>query len=175
MAKSTSSSRAIRTMAWPCCRRRDGDLIAVLSQINRISSDDDVVADNLLYQWSKRLKVEPQRYLERLVPIRRHRVVAARWRWVIRQLAARSVRNAVAVRARVGDEDPTGVGRRQLRRADRVAVVRNRPIGAGVRRHLGHGMGLDCGLTVGVGWPVMLGPVPVAEVRGPRTTAWPFF
>src|SRR5260370_32254560 len=142
MAKSTSSSRAIRTMAWPSCRRRDGDLIAVLSPINRISSDDDLVADNLLYQWSKRLKVEPQRYLERLVPIRRHRVVAARWRWVITQLAARSVRNAVAVRARVGDEDPTGVGRRQLRRADRAAGAANRALGAVDRKHPGHGIGL---------------------------------
>src|SRR5260370_35730901 len=111
MAKSTSSSRAIRTMAWPSCRRRDGDLIAVLSPINRISSDDDLVADNLLYQWSKRLKVEPQRYLERLVPIRPHRVIAPRGAWVLKSMRSRILRTACDRAVWAGHTVPTGGGR----------------------------------------------------------------
>src|SRR2546426_688262 len=67
MANKTSSSRAIRTMAWPSCSRRCGDLIAVLGAINRISSDDDPVSDNLLNQWSDWLEVEPESHLDRLV------------------------------------------------------------------------------------------------------------
>src|SRR2546428_11990738 len=67
MANKTSSSRAIRTMAWPSCSRRCGDLIAVLGAINRISSDDDPVSDNLLHQWSDWLEAEPESHLDRLV------------------------------------------------------------------------------------------------------------
>src|SRR5260370_41762046 len=67
MASRTSIRRASRTIAWTSCRRRWGDLLAVLGAINRISSDDDLVADNLLNQRSKGLRVKPERHLDRRI------------------------------------------------------------------------------------------------------------
>src|SRR6266567_8125229 len=148
MAKRTSSNSAIRTIAWPFWARRRWDLVRVFGAINRISSDDDLVADNLLDQRSERLEVEPERHLERLVAICGHRVVAAGRRRVQRQLAAWSVRYAVAVHAGIGDEDPTRVGRRQLRRAGGVAAVGDGAVGAWVGQDLGHRVGLDRRLHV---------------------------
>src|SRR5260370_32764353 len=78
MASRTSIRRASRTIAWTSCRRLWGDLVAVLGAINRISSDDDLVAANLLNQRSKGLKVNPERHLDRLVSHGRRDIGAPR-------------------------------------------------------------------------------------------------
>src|SRR2546423_511371 len=68
MPKSTRINRAIRTIAWPCCRLalRGSSLVGVFSTVDRICSDDDVAANCLLYQWGDRLERVPDRYLDRL-------------------------------------------------------------------------------------------------------------
>src|SRR2546428_6547826 len=116
MANRTSSSSAIKTIAWPSCSFRWGDLVRVFGAIDRISSDDDLVSDNLLDQRSERLEVKPERHFERLVPIGRNRVEATRRRRIEWQLASRGVGNVwrakltlIATHARVGDEDPTRI------------------------------------------------------------------
>src|SRR5216683_1329908 len=81
MPNSTSISSAIRTIAWPCCSFRSGELVRVLGTVDRITGDDDPVANNLLNQWSQRLEVEPERYLDRLVADRGFDAEAGRsWR-----------------------------------------------------------------------------------------------
>src|SRR5260370_34091360 len=108
MASRTSIRRASRTIAWTSCRRRWGDLVAVLGAINRISSDDDLVADNLLNQRSKGLKVKPERHLDRLVADGRGDGVAPRpGSRQGAEAAARAVWGAVTASGRVGDGNPT--------------------------------------------------------------------
>src|SRR5438445_3356719 len=121
IANRTSRRRAIKTIAWPSCGFRRGALVRVLGAINRISSDDDLVSDNLLDQWSKRLEVKPERHLDGLVSDRGGNCVAAGTRrGQHAEPATRTVGHAVACGARVRNEDPTGVGRRQLRGANGV-------------------------------------------------------
>src|SRR5438270_11352405 len=109
MPKSTRIRTAIRTMAWPPCRVACRDLVRILSSVNRICRDDDVVADNLLNDGRERLECVPERDLDRLVAGRGRHVVAA-GADVRRRIAAeppsRPVRRAVPGLARVGDEDP---------------------------------------------------------------------
>src|SRR3989442_15150232 len=120
MANNTRSSRAMRTMAWPSCSFRCRDLGRVLSAINRISSDDDLVADNLLDYWSQRLEVEPQRHLDGLVSNGGRDHVAARTR---RPQCAQAAPGALGCRrrgpalARGGDGEPHGVCWRHLKPA----------------------------------------------------------
>src|ERR1044071_4633683 len=114
MPKRTRMSRAIRTIAWPCCRLalRGRRLVGVLSTVDRICSDDDVVANCLLNKWSNRLERVPDGHLDRFVADRRGDVVASGAR-VRRRVGAKAaawpVRGTVARLARVGDEDPAGV------------------------------------------------------------------
>src|SRR5450756_1103297 len=110
-------------MAWPSCALRCGDLVRVLGTVDGICGDDDPVAYNLLDDRSEWLEVEPQCHLERLIAIGRNRVVAAGWRRVEWQLTAWCIGDAVSSHAGVGDEDPAGVGGRQLRRTLRVSPV----------------------------------------------------
>src|SRR5438477_3125818 len=110
MAKRTSISSAINTIAWPSCSFRRNDLVRVLGTIDRISSDDDLVSDYLLNQWRERLEVKPERHLDGLVADRGCDCVAAGTRRGQRaEAAARTVGHAVAGSAGVGDEDPTCV------------------------------------------------------------------
>src|SRR5437762_1690411 len=112
MPNRTRMSRAIRMIAWPSCKLRLRGLVAVLGTVDRICSDDDVVADCLLYQRRDRLECVPEGHLDRLVARRGCDVVAAGAhvrRRIRAQTPARPVRRAVAGRARVGDEDPPGV------------------------------------------------------------------
>src|SRR5260370_14978839 len=67
MANRTRISRAIRTMAWPCCSLCSGELVRILGTVDRITGDDDPAANNLLDQRSQRLEVEPERHLDGLV------------------------------------------------------------------------------------------------------------
>src|SRR5437899_10275127 len=144
MAKRTSISSAINTIAWPSCSFRRRALVRVLGAINRISSDDDLVSDNLLDQWSERLEVKPERHLDGLVSDRgSDRVAAGTRRGKRAKPATRTVGHAVACCAWVGDEDPTGVGRRQLRGAGRVAAVGDGAVGARVGENLGDRMRLN--------------------------------
>src|ERR1044072_8410981 len=117
MPKRTRMSRAIRTIAWPCCRLalRGRRLVGVLSTVDRICSDDDVVANCLLNKWSNRLERVPDGHLDRFVADRRGDVVAAGagvGRRVGAETATGAVRGAVARRAGIGDEDQAGVGGR---------------------------------------------------------------
>src|SRR2546429_9723835 len=77
MPNNTRISSAIRTIACPCCKLRAG-LVRVFGTVNRICSDDDVVANDLLDDWSDRLERVPERHLDRLVAGCRGHVVAAR-------------------------------------------------------------------------------------------------
>src|SRR5690242_20439852 len=100
MPNNTRMSRAIRTIAWPCCRLalRGRRLVGVLSTVDRICSDDDVVANCLLNKWSNRLEGVPDGHLDRLVTHRRRDVVAACaevGRRVGAEAAARAVRGSV--------------------------------------------------------------------------------
>src|SRR4029077_13554897 len=89
-------------------------LVAVLSSVHRVRGDDDSVADDLLDDRRQRLEVEPQRDLDGLVATgRRDRVAARTWRGQYAQPATGSVRRPVDGRARIRDEDPARVGRRQ--------------------------------------------------------------
>src|SRR5438046_2994261 len=122
MPNSTRINRAIRTIAWPCCRLalRGSSLVGVFSTVDRICSDDDVAANCLLYQWCDGLECVPDRHLDRLVADRGGHVVAAGaqvGRRVGADAATRAVRRSVACRARVRDEDPARVGGRLRRRA----------------------------------------------------------
>src|SRR5712692_8491206 len=167
MAKSTRISNPTKTIAWPSCRRRCRDLVAVLGTVNRISSNDDSVADNLLDYWRERLKIIPERHFYRLIA-NRGLDVEATWTGCRKSAepAAGAVRNyrglsrnietiPVACRAGVGDEDPAGVGWRQLRRALRVAAIGDGPVGARVGEDLGHRVHLHCRSHVGVGRPAV--------------------
>src|SRR2546430_17717210 len=85
MPNSTRISSAIRMIAWPSCKfRLRAGLVRVLSTVDRICSDDDVVANCLLYQWSDRLERVPERHFDRLVAGRGSDLVASsahvRWR-----------------------------------------------------------------------------------------------
>src|ERR1700757_3732263 len=127
MPKRTRISRAIRTIAWPSCRER---LLVVLGTINRICRDDEVVSDNLPNDRSHGLKRVPDGHLQWLVSVGGDRVQASRRRRVVGKLTAWRIRNRwrsqrplVTARARIGDEDPAGVDRGFLRRADRIAAV----------------------------------------------------
>src|SRR2546428_2300191 len=133
MANNTRSSRAMRTMAWPSCSFRRRDLGRVLSAINRISSDDDLVADNLLDYWSQRLEVEPQRHLDGLVSNGGlDRVAARTGRRQRTQAAAGAVgcRRGGAARARVGGADPARAGWRELKPAPGVCAALESPASA---------------------------------------------
>src|SRR5437899_5494062 len=116
MPNSTRMSSAIRTIACPPCKLRlRGMLVAVLGTVDRICSDDDVVAHDLLNDWSYWLERVPDGHLDGLVADGRRDQVAARTdvrRRVGAEAASRSVGRPVAGRARVGDEDPSRVGRR---------------------------------------------------------------
>src|SRR5256885_14842236 len=98
MPNSTRISSAIRMIAWPSCKfRLRAGLVRVLSTVDRICSDDDVVANCLLYQWSDRLERVPERHFDRLVAGRGSHVVASRAHVRRRggpQAAARPVRGA---------------------------------------------------------------------------------
>src|SRR5712691_1908499 len=114
MPNSTRISRAIRTIACPPCSVALRALVRVFGSVNRICRDDDVVADNLLNDWSDGLERVPERYLDRLVAGRGRHVVAAGaevGRRIGAKTAARTVGRSVARGARVGDEDPARVGR----------------------------------------------------------------
>src|SRR5437879_11688552 len=67
MPNSTRISSAIKTIAWPSCRLRFGDLVRIFGTVNRICGDDDVVADNLLDDRSDRLERVPERHLDGLI------------------------------------------------------------------------------------------------------------
>src|SRR5438046_10607581 len=77
MPNSTRMSSAIRMIACPCCRSRRAGLVRIFSTVNRICSDDDVVANDLLDDWSDRLERVPERDLDGLVSCRGRHVVAA--------------------------------------------------------------------------------------------------
>src|ERR1700674_1425672 len=111
--KSTRMSSAIRTIAWPSCRLCCGDLTRVLGTVDRICGDDDSVADNLLDDRSQGLEVVPEGHLERLIVERRDGNVTAH-RGGRSPFARGSIRDTVAGRAGVRDENPTGVRRREL-------------------------------------------------------------
>src|SRR2546427_11967592 len=99
MPNSTRMSSAIRMIAWPSCKfRLRAGLVRVLSPVDRICSDDDVVANCLLYQWSDRLERVPELHLERLVSVGCHGPVAARGRRVVGRLAGRRLVEDVAPR-----------------------------------------------------------------------------
>src|SRR6266851_3419132 len=104
MPNSTRISRAIRTIACPPCSVALRALVRVFGSVNRICRDDDVVADNLLNDWSDGLERVPEGHLDRLVAGRGRHVVAAG-----AETAARTVGRSVAGIAGVGDEDPAGV------------------------------------------------------------------
>src|SRR2546428_13493979 len=90
MPNSTRISSAIRMIAWPSCKfRLRAGLVRVLSTVDRICRDDDVIANCLLYQWSDRLERVPARHLERLDSGGWHGLPAARRRRIIRDLAPR--------------------------------------------------------------------------------------
>src|SRR5438094_8690026 len=89
MPNRTRISSAIRTIACPSCNLRCGDLVRVFSTVNRIRSDDDVAADNLLDDRGDRLERVLEGDLDRLVAGRRRHVVAARAE-VGRRVAAQS-------------------------------------------------------------------------------------
>src|SRR5438270_2202264 len=112
MPNSTRISSAIRTIACPCCKLRAG-LVRVFGTVNRICSDDDVVANDLLDDWSDRLERVPERDLDGLVSCRRRHVVAAGAK-VGRRIGAPAapwaVRRPVPGSARIGDEYPARVG-----------------------------------------------------------------
>src|SRR6266536_785580 len=100
---STRMSSAIRTIAWPSCKLRLRGLVAVLGTIDRICSDDDVGAHDLLNDWSYRLERVPDGHLDRLVADGRRDQVSARAgvrRRVAAEAAAGAVGRAVARRAR---------------------------------------------------------------------------
>src|SRR6266581_4977325 len=125
MPNSTRMSSAIRTIAWPSCKfRLRAGLVRVLSTVDRICSDDDVVADCLLYQWGDRLERVPEGHLEGLVSVGGNRLVATGGRGIVWKLPARRIGRPVARGTRVGDENPARVGRRLLRGSLRVAAVR---------------------------------------------------
>src|SRR5438093_11921404 len=120
MPNRTRIRSAIRTIAWPSCNLRCGDLVRVLGTINGICRDDDVVADNLLDDRCDRLERVPERHLDGLVPRRGRHVVTADadvGRRIRAEAATRAVRRAVACGAGISDEDPSGGGGRLLRRA----------------------------------------------------------
>src|SRR2546425_13328330 len=120
MPNRTRISSAIRTIAWPSCKLRLRGLVRVFGTVDRICSDDDVVADDLLNDWSYRLERVPERHFDRLVAGGRCDQVAAGadiGRRIGTQAATRSVRREVARSARIGDEDPAGVCGRRRRRA----------------------------------------------------------
>src|SRR5205809_2169524 len=167
MPNRTRMSSAIRMIAWPSCKfRLRVGLVRVLGTVDRISSDDDVVANCLLYQWSDRLERVPERHLERLVSVGCHGLVAARGRRIIGKLAARSIGRAVARRARVSDEDPAGVGRRLVGGTLRDAAVGDGTVGARVGQDNGDGVTLGRCLDIAVLWPVVRSAVRVDEVGG---------
>src|SRR5207249_9869587 len=112
MPNNTRISSAIRTIACPCCKLRVG-LVGVFGTVNRICSDDDVVANDLLDDWSDRLERVPERDLDGLVAGRGRHVVAAGaqvGRRIGTPAAPWAVRRPVAGRARIGDEYPARVG-----------------------------------------------------------------
>src|SRR5713226_6307855 len=150
MPNSTRIRRAIRTIAWPLCSRACDVLVRVFGTVNGICSDDDLVANNLLDDRSQRLEVEPEGHLDRLVADGRSYGVAPRpGRGQSAEAATRTVGDAVARSAWVGDEDPARVRGRQRRRAGRNATVGDGAVGARVGEDLGHGVRLDCGCHVG--------------------------
>src|SRR3989442_3653065 len=113
MPNRTRISSAIRTIAWPSCKLRLRGLVRVFGTVDRICSDDDVVADHLLNDWSYRLERVPQRHFDRLVAGGRWDQVAAGadvGPRVGTEAATRALRREVARSARVGDEVPTSVG-----------------------------------------------------------------
>src|SRR5881392_2902003 len=115
MPNRTRISSAIRTIACASCNFRCGDLVRVFGTVNRIRSDDDVVADNLLDDRGDRLERVPEGDLDRLVAGRGRHVVTAGAdvrRRVGAESTTRAVGRAVAGGGGVGDEDPTGVRRR---------------------------------------------------------------
>src|SRR5665213_354520 len=200
IANRTRMRSAMSTMAWPSWRRRwalfvrslppakectaltpprrferDARLVRVLGTVDRICSDDDSVANNLLDQRGEWVEVEPERHLDRLVADRRSDRVATRpWRGQHAQAATRPVGHAVAGSARVGDEDPARIGGRQLQRADRVAAVRDGAVGARVGEHLGHCVNLDSRSDVGVGRPGVRRAAGIDEVRSSHRDAGAF-
>src|SRR2546421_1854875 len=126
MPNRTRMSSAIRTIAWPSCKLRLRGLVGVLGSINRICSDDDVVANDLLDDWSDRLERVPERHLDRLIAGCRCHVVAARaevGRRVGAEAATRAVRRSVACSGGVCDEDPARVRGPPPRRALGNAAV----------------------------------------------------
>src|SRR5256885_894339 len=119
MPNSTRMRSAIRMIACPSCKFRLRGSVRVFSTVDRICSDDDVVANCLLYQWSDWLERVPERDLDRLVAGRGGHVIAPGAhvrRWVGAQAAARPVGCAVAGGARGGGEDPTRLPGRVRRR-----------------------------------------------------------
>ena len=69
MPNRTRISRAIRTIACPSCKLRLRVLIGVLGTVDRICSNDDVVANCLLNQWSNRLERVPSVTLIGSLPV----------------------------------------------------------------------------------------------------------
>src|SRR2546423_14580898 len=108
MPNSTRIRSAIRTIACPCCKLRAG-LVRVFGTVNRICSDDDVVANDLLDDRGDRLERVPERHLDRLVAGGRSHVVAAGAevrRGVRAEAAPRALWGPVAGGGRGGEEDP---------------------------------------------------------------------
>src|SRR2546428_12933751 len=106
MPNRTRISSAIRTIAWPSCKLRLRGLVRVFGTVDRICSDDDVVADDLLNDWSYRLEREPERHFDRLVAGGRGDpapAVADIRRRVGTQAAPGAAWRGGARRARVGD------------------------------------------------------------------------
>src|SRR2546423_2833585 len=110
MPNSTRISSAIRTIAWPDCL----ELIRIFGTVNRIRSDDDVVADNLLDDRRDRLECVPDGDLDGLIADRGlNRVAAGSGGGIRAQTSSRAVRVSIARGAGVGNEDPTRVHRGQ--------------------------------------------------------------
>src|SRR2546425_13259561 len=115
MPNMSRMSSAIVTIAWLSCKLRLRGLIGVLDSVDRICSDDDVVADDLLDDWCDRLERVPEGHLDRLIAGGGRDVVASGaevGRRVRAQAAPRTVRGPVARGAWVGDEDPARIRRR---------------------------------------------------------------
>src|SRR2546423_12785123 len=145
MPNSTRMRSAIRMIDCPSCKFRLRGSVRVFSTVDRICSDDDVVANCLLYQWSDWLERVPERDLDRLVAGRGGHVIAPGAhvrRRVGAQAAARPVGRAVAGGARGGDEDPSGVRGRVRGRNLRGATVGQRAGGGGPGVGEGPGYGV---------------------------------
>src|ERR1700737_1589607 len=172
MPKITRIMKAIRTIACPFCSERSRALSPsfisglVLSSVDRIRGDDDLIADCLSNQRRQGLEVVPEGDLEGLVFVSRHSVVAAGGRRIEGHLPCGSVGRSIAAHARVRDEDPSSARRGKRRRTLRDPVVGNRAVGARVAKSHVDRVCLNRRLNVGVVWIVVRRAAWVDEIGG---------